>query len=127
MGKQEMVTLAGTRLSMCTKPQQTAEMNASYCDSCLNCDSLLPFLRIGIVPSLAANALLTSAPALGGPELFDGGGRGDVPDAVHAGLVLLPLPPHPLRRRRPLLTHLLQAQAQVVRLYCIKTWEIAPF
>ena len=28
-----MVTLAGTRLSMCTKPQQTAEMNASYCDN----------------------------------------------------------------------------------------------
>ena len=27
---QEMVTLAGTRLSMCTKPQQTAEMNTSY-------------------------------------------------------------------------------------------------
>ena len=27
---QEMVTLAGTRLRMCTKPQQTAEMNASY-------------------------------------------------------------------------------------------------
>ena len=28
---QEMVTLAGTRLSICTKPQQTAEINASYC------------------------------------------------------------------------------------------------
>ena len=26
-----MVTLAGIRLSMCTKPQQTAEMNTSYC------------------------------------------------------------------------------------------------
>ena len=25
-----MVTLAGIRLSMCTKPQQTAEMNTSY-------------------------------------------------------------------------------------------------
>ena len=27
---QEMVTLSGTRLNMCTKPQQIAEMNASY-------------------------------------------------------------------------------------------------
>ena len=26
----EMATLDGTRLKMCTKPQQTAEMNASY-------------------------------------------------------------------------------------------------
>ena len=57
--------------------------------------------------------LYISAPAVGGPQLLDGGGRGDVPDAVHARLLLLPLPPHPLRRRRPLLPHLLQAQAQV--------------
>ena len=28
-----MVIPAGTRLSMCTKPQQTAEMNASYCQA----------------------------------------------------------------------------------------------
>ena len=50
---------------------------------------------------------------MGGPQLQLHGGRGDVPDALHARLLLLPLPPHPLRRRRPLLAHLLQAQAQV--------------
>ena len=54
------------------------------------------------------------APAVGGrhAELVRGG-RADVPDALHARLLLLPLPPHPPRRRRPLLPHLHQAEEQV--------------